>query len=187
MSQTGGSSGLLCCVSSAAGSNQRHWFGPLFHTWSLMLMSLAGTSWFWEFCPSASHHWGWSVLQTLHTGHLFRFSCAWKSYFTLEDDTYSFGYTPLAVTHPVFANNYCYLHIPWEYVADEKHKQSSKNKAVAQIKAVAQRAFTSPEVWSILLLLYQRIPREPLRGHIKDNDENNLPVLRDWDFELKIT
>lgn len=84
-------------------------------------------------------------VQTLPTGSLFRrFPCAWRSYFTLEDDTYSLGYPPEAATHPVFASNYCYLHKPGDYVADEKHKQPSKRGAVAQVNAAAQAAFAAP-------------------------------------------
>lgn len=47
-----------------------------------------------------------------------------KGDFTLEDDTYSLRYAPVAATHPVCASNYCYLHVPREYVGDGKHKQS---------------------------------------------------------------
>lgn len=63
--------------------------------------------------------------QTPHAGHSFRFLCVLgKGDFTLEDDTYSLRYTPVAATHPVCASNYCYLHVPREYVGDGKHKQS---------------------------------------------------------------
>lgn len=121
-------------------------------------------------CPTAQP-------QTPHAGHSFRFLCVLgKGDFTLEDDTYSLRYTPVAATHPVCANNYCYLHVPREYVGDGKHKQSSNSRAAACREAAAQRTHCP----------HSAVPPEPLHGHMNWSD-NNSPVWRDWNSELKTT